>query len=77
MSLNTMRILGRSGDNEIHWNPDTGEGLDLAKRVFQEKTQTAGYLAFVEGPSGEGSALIREFDPRAGSIIMAPRLVGG
>jgi hypothetical protein len=74
--MNIMRVLGRTGDTEVKWNPDTGEGLQSARRVFEEKMRR-GYLAFVEGPNGEGSNLIRNFDPQAGSIILAPRLVGG
>jgi hypothetical protein len=75
--MNVMSILGRMGDTEVRWNPDTGDGLQLAKRTFEEKTLRHGYLAFVEGPGGEGSRLIRSFDPQAKSIILAPRLVGG
>jgi hypothetical protein len=74
--MGTLRILGRTGDTEVCWDPETGEGLKSAKRIFEEKTGL-GYLAFVQGPSGERSALIRQFDDKAGSIILAPRLVGG
>jgi hypothetical protein len=75
--MNVISILGRMGDTEVKWNPETGEGLQLARRTFEEKTLRYGYLAFVEGPDGEGSKLIRTFDPKAKSIILAPRLVGG
>ncbi len=75
--MNVMRVLGRNGDSEIGWNPETGEGLRLAQRIFLEKTRCFGYLAFVEAPDGQGSELIRDFAPQAQSIILAPRLVGG
>lgn len=74
--MGVMSILGRTGDTEIRWDPVTGEGLQTAERTFEEKTGR-GYLAFVEGPDGEGSNMIRAFDPQAGSIVLAPRLVGG
>lgn len=74
--MNVLRVLGRTGDSEFKWNPDTGEGLQSAMRVFEEKTRS-GYLAFVEGPDGGGSSLLRTFDPRVRSVILAPRLVGG
>ncbi len=75
--MGLMRVLGKTGDTEVEWDPETGEGLQRAKLVFEEKTHRLGYLAFVEGPNGEGTNLIRSFDPKAGSIILAPRLVGG
>ena len=74
--MNALRVLGRTGDSEFNWNPDTGEGVESARREFEEKMRR-GYLAFVEAPNGEGSNRIRSFDPRAGSIILTPRLVGG
>ena len=75
-NMNVMKVLGRTGDTEFKWDPRTGEGLRGARRVFEEKRRR-GYLAFVEGPHGEGSNLIQNFDPHAESIILAPRLVGG
>jgi hypothetical protein len=74
--MNILRVLGRAGDTEVKWNPDTGEGLQVAMHLFEEKIRR-GYLAFAEGPNGEGSELIRNFDPAIASIILAPRLVGG
>jgi hypothetical protein len=75
--MSVMSVLGKSGDTEIRWDPDNGEGLQTAKRTFEEKTMRHGYLAFVEGPNGDGTTMIRSFDPKAKSIILAPRLVGG
>jgi hypothetical protein len=76
LNMSVMRILGRAGDTEFKWDPATGAGLESARDVFEEKVRH-GYLAFIEGPNGEGSELIRSFEPQAGSIILAPRLVGG
>jgi hypothetical protein len=75
--MGVMRVLGGTGDTEVKWNPETGEGVQSAKRVFEERRLRFGYLAFVEGPNGEGSDLIRNFDATAEFIILAPRLVGG
>ena len=75
--MGSMSILCKTGDTEIRWDSVTGEGLETAKRAFEEKTRRQGYLAFIEGPGGEGAALIRAFDPQARSIVLAPRLVGG
>ena len=76
-AMNRMRILGKSGDIEFKWDPETGYGLKTAKLVFGEKTRASRYLAFIEGPSGEGITMIRQFDPNAESIILTPRLIGG
>ncbi len=75
--MNRMRILGKSGDTEFRWDPTTGQGLRAAKLVFDEKTRSSRYLAFIEGPSGDGVRMIRQFDPDAESIILTPRLIGG
>lgn len=74
--MSVLRVLGRAGDTEFKWDPATGEGIESARKVFEEKLRR-GYLAFIEGPNGEGSELVRSFEPQAGSIILAPRLVGG
>jgi hypothetical protein len=75
--MNTMKILGKLGDTEVKWDPATGYGLKTAKRLFDEKTQRGRYLAFIEGPGGDGVTMLRQFDPNAESIILAPRLIGG
>ena len=75
--MNTMKVLGKMGDTEVKWDPETGYGLRTAKRLFDEKTQRGRYLAFIEGPAGDGVTMIRHFDPKADSIILAPRLIGG
>jgi len=75
--MSVIRVLGKAGDTELKWDPETGAGMQSAKLLFEEKTRRFGYLAFLEGPNGEGSELIRNFDPQASSIILAPRLVGG
>jgi hypothetical protein len=75
--MNTMKVLGKLGDTEVKWDPATGYGLKTAKRIFDEKTQRGRYLAFIEGPGGDGITMLRHFDPQAESIILAPRLIGG
>jgi hypothetical protein len=74
--MNVMRVLGKTGDTEFKWDPQTGDGLQYAREVFDEKLNR-GYLAFIEGPNGEGSEQIKHFEPGAQAIILAPRLVGG
>ena len=75
--MGVMRVLGSMGDSEFRWDLDSGVGLQSAERFFEESTRYSGYLAFVEGPNGEGTERIRRFDPTVESIILAPRLVGG
>jgi len=75
--MGVLRVLGRLGDTEFKWNLETGQGLQLVERIFEESTRKSHYLAFIEGPNGEGVERIRTFDPKIDSIILAPRLVGG
>src|SRR5579875_3624147 len=67
------------GNYEYDENPGKNGryGSKTARRLFDEKTQRGRYLAFIEGPGGDGVTMLRHFDPNAQSIILAPRLIGG
>lgn len=73
---NTLHIMDRTGDTKIMWSPDNPDEVQVAKDSF-DKLKKKGFLAYTVREDGEKGEVIREFDKRAGRIIMAPQLVGG
>lgn len=73
---NYMAIMGREGDTKISWSPDSAVEVDEARRSF-ENMKRKGYMAFRTNRDGTKGEQIREFDPHAAAIILAPQMQGG
>lgn len=71
-----LQVLDHTGDSRQTWNPESQIEVDAAKKTF-EKLKKRGYLAYTVEEDGSRGEVIRDFDPTAGKIIMAPQLVGG
>lgn len=71
-----LSIMDDTGDTRIMWDPRSTDEIDMAKAAF-DKAKKKGYLAHKVGTDGEPGEVIRDFDPKAGKIIMTPQLVGG
>jgi len=76
-TINEMRVLSREGDVKTIWNPEVPQEVEAARQQFNRLVKNGQYLAYRVGEVGSMGEQIREFDPQAGSIILAPRLVGG
>lgn len=75
--MGEMAVMDRTGDTKVIWDATRQEEVDAAKETFK-RLQKKGYIAYkVEGAQGEKGEIIREFDPSAEKLIMAPPLVGG
>ena len=74
--MGTLAVLDRSGDTKTLWNPDNQAEVDAAKATFTS-LRAKGYLAYRVIGDGAKGEQIQAFDPRAGSIILTPPLVGG
>jgi hypothetical protein len=74
----TLHIMSEEGDTRIMWDPRIPAEVATAKAAF-DTAKKGGMLAYsVDPDSGEKTGtVIREFDEKAGKIIMAPQLVGG
>ena len=74
----TLHIMDATGDTRIMWDPRNTDEVSIAKAAF-EKAQKKGMLAYTVDPDtgDKTGTVIREFDEKAGKIIMAPQLVGG
>ena len=72
----TMQIMDRTGHSSITWDAAKPVEVSAAREMFDTLTEQ-GYSAFeVEGADQQGRRM-REFDPKAGKIMMVPHLVGG
>lgn len=77
MSVNTMHVLDRTGDTRTIWDPNVQDEVKAAKAQF-DALKKKGYLAYRVNPDdGSKGQVMREFDPKAGKIIMQPQMVGG
>ena len=74
----TLHIMDETGDTRLMWDPRNQDEIDIAKAAFK-KAKDKGMIAYTVDPdTGEKTGtVIREFDEKAGKIIMAPQLVGG
>ena len=72
-----LAIMSTKGDTKVMWNPENADEVAAAKAQF-DTLIGKGFSAFkVVGPKGEQGDQIREFDPKAGKIILVPALQGG
>ena len=72
-----MCIMDRTGDLKVIWDPDKEDEVEAARKQFND-LRKKGYAAYkVEGKKGDKGEVIREFDPDAGRIILAPAMQGG
>ncbi len=70
-----LLTLDEHGHSTLEWTSELEESVIKAKAAFDD-FKAKGFSAYkMDGPkTGE---MIKEFDPGAETIIMAPQLVGG
>ncbi len=74
--MGEMATLSRAGDVRVMWNPDIPAEVAAAKKSFKDLL-SKGHLAFAVKKDGDKGKQIREFDPEAEKIILAPPMRGG
>lgn len=74
--VSTLHVIDSTGDTRIMWDPARPDEVDMAEAAFKA-AKKKGYLAHKVGKDGEAGEVIRDFDKKAGKIIMTPQLVGG
>lgn len=71
-----LAVMDHSGDLKIIWNSDNDVEVTIARRSFDD-LRKKGYVGYSVKKDGDKNEVIREFDPEAEKIIMAPPMVGG
>lgn len=74
--MGELATMGRTGDTKLIWDPSKKDEVDAAKRMFDDLRKKS-YLAFLVAKKGDKGEQIREFDPKAERIILAPPMAGG
>lgn len=71
-----LSIPDATGDVRHMWNPNDRDEVKLAKDAF-DAAKKKGMLAYKVKDDGSPGEVIREFDPKAGKIIMRRQAAGG
>lgn len=72
-----MRLLDHTGDTTITWRTSDSTEVAVALAAF-DTARRKGHLAYRVDPDDKSKGeVLREFDPDAGEIILAPPTVGG
>jgi hypothetical protein len=71
-----LAIMNATGDTKIIWDSENEDEVAVARRTFTE-LRGKGYAAYAVKKNGDKGEVIREFDPEAERIILAPAMVGG
>lgn len=76
-AVSELRIMDKSGDTRVTWTVGNEIEESIARSSF-DAFHEKGYLAYRLDTAARGRGTqMREFDPSAGTIIMAPPLAGG
>ncbi len=71
-----LAVMSTAGDVRVMWNPDNAAEVAAAKKTFDD-LKKQGHAAFSVKANGDKGTQLREFDPEAEKIIMAPPMRGG
>lgn len=71
-----LSIPNEEGDLRVEWDPNNAEQVEIARESFN-RARGNNMAAYRMQPGGGRGELIREFDPDAAAILMAPQMVGG
>lgn len=74
--MGVMRVLNRSGDSEMHWDPNLKHSVAQAQTEFDELIK-CDLKAWKADEHGVGTEKLNAFDPSAHEIVFTRRLVGG
>ena len=74
-AVGELRQMDRTGDTRIKWNRNN-DGEVAAARAHFDALKNKGYIAYKADGETKGE-VIKEFDPSAREIIMAPPTRGG
>jgi len=75
--LESHGVNFEGGDTRLTWDADNADEVEAARRTFAMLTGK-GHQAFQVGRKGEKTdKVVREFDPNAEKLILAPAIRGG
>jgi hypothetical protein len=73
-----LRIMDPDlGDLKIVWDPKIPSEVEHARSTFTKALKDKGMAAYRVKKGGEKAEVMREFDPDAEAMIVAPMIAGG
>lgn len=72
-----LRILDRTGDTVVAWEPGVETEEKAAEDRFNELAKSSAFLLFAVPTKGAKPTQIRSFESTAPEIIAVPRFKGG
>jgi hypothetical protein len=72
----TLRILDKSGDTRLSWDPTNATEVAEVREKFDEIVKGLKYLAYTVPTDGSQGEAIREFNPEV-STVLTPQMQGG
>ena len=75
--MGELRVMSRiAGDTHVIWDPTVADEVANARRMFDDM-RAKGFFAYSVSAEGRKGQQIREVDPNASKIILAPPMAGG
>ncbi len=74
--MGELAVLNETGDTKLLWDPNNPDEVEAALATFK-RLRAKGFIAYKVQPGGDRGEIMREFDPQAEKVIMAPAVVGG
>lgn len=74
--MGELRYLDNTGDQKVVWDIDNDDEVEAAEATFDTLTEK-GFTAYKVKKDGTQGKKITKFDPKAGMVIMVPKLAGG
>jgi len=74
--MGELRVMGAEGDVRSTWDVENKDSIQVARDQFNDLTKK-GWTAYSVNKDGSKNKKITSFDPKAGAIIMVPKVVGG
>jgi len=74
--MGQLRAMGTAGDLKVIWDPDNEDEVAAAQQTFDD-LRAKGFNAYRVRRRGEAGDVVKEFDPEAEKLILAPPMAGG
>lgn len=74
--MGELRVMGREGDTRMTWDRGNADEVESVRAMFND-LRRRGHLAYSVEEGGGRGEVVREFDPNAQKVILAPPMAGG
>lgn len=72
-----IEVMDEGGDTKLIWSRHNRDEVEAARDLYNRMKKKGYYGYSVVGERGDKGEVLRDFDPNAERIIMAPPHIGG